>query len=110
MVTSCSANRFRRVVEPTALAGFARLTTLSLNQTLVSWPEVVYLAPSLGQLRHLELGHNRLATVTPPDGLPEGASQLVSLEELNLSGNQLADWDQTTAELDKLPAYVQPIK
>lgn len=35
-----SANRFRRIEQPTALSGFERLTTLQLNDTLMSWSEV----------------------------------------------------------------------
>lgn len=35
-----SANRFRRIENPITLAGFERLTTLQLNDTLMSWSEV----------------------------------------------------------------------
>lgn len=110
MYHSCgftSANRFRPITQPTVLSGFGQLTSLALNQTLVSWAEVVNLAPSLSKLRHLELGYNNITSLDSPAGLVTPSEGLTRLEELNLAGNQLTAWDHISTQLSTLPALVR---
>jgi len=66
----------------------------------------MHIAPSLGQLRQLELGFNNLTALNPPFDCHSSASQLASLEELNLSGNNLTDWNHLADQLSNLPTYV----
>ena len=57
---------------------------------------------SLPQLRHLELGYNSLANLDSPADTKSTAASLAKLEELNLEGNNLADWNHIAGQLTRL--------
>lgn len=64
------------------------------------------LSSSLGQLKHLELGYNLIRRLNGIGGPPQDREGcLNSLEELNLEGNELADWSNVVDSLGHLPAY-----
>ncbi|GAA5880643.1 hypothetical protein JCM3774_000562 [Rhodotorula dairenensis] len=88
---SLNANRFRRIEEPLVVPGFERLTTLQLNDTLMSWVEIRHVAPSLPNLVDLQFGHNRLRRLS------------ATLTRLNLGANELDDWEDLIEELSNLP-------
>ncbi|BGO99347.1 tubulin-specific chaperone E [Rhodotorula toruloides] len=102
-----NSNRFVRVTSPTSLPGFERLTSLQLNNTLMSWSEVRLISPSLPNLVDLQLSFNRLQRLddaahaeqveaAPPTLLP-------NLKRLNLESNELDDWADAVSELSFLP-------
>lgn len=108
---SLNANRFRRIEEPTALSGFERLTTLQLNDTLMSWSEIRHFAPSLPNLIDLQFGYNCLRRLSGAVGGAAGTPRrrkretlLPRLERLNLEANELDSWEDLVEELSNLPS------
>ncbi|GAA5956603.1 hypothetical protein JCM21900_003617 [Sporobolomyces salmonicolor] len=106
-----NSNRFEPVSWPTPLPGFERVTTLQLNNTLLSWPEILLVAPSLANLVELQIGFNRIHTLSssPPSAhearlyLKE-SPPLPKLELLNLESNELSNWSELVNELSVLPS------
>ncbi|GAA5834787.1 hypothetical protein JCM11251_003662 [Rhodosporidiobolus azoricus] len=105
-----NSNRFMRIATPTLLPAFNGLTSLQLNSTLLSWPELLNAASSLSNLVDLQVGYNRICTLSTRtdserthdhhrDGPP-----LPKLERLNLEGNELANWEDMVTELAVLPS------
>ncbi|GAA5867668.1 hypothetical protein JCM1840_006651 [Sporobolomyces johnsonii] len=106
-----NSNRFQPVSSPTPLPGFERLTTLQLNNTLISWPEILVVAPSLANLVELQIGFNRIQTLSssPPSADEAHLSlreppPLPKLELLNLESNELSNWSELVSELSVLPS------
>ncbi|GAA5993115.1 hypothetical protein JCM5350_007226 [Sporobolomyces pararoseus] len=100
-VLSLNSNRFDLIESPRSLPGFDGLSILKLNNTLITWPEIVRIAPSLSNLVDLELGFNRLSSLSVIDQteLP----LLPKLETLNFESNHLSDWNETVQTLSALP-------
>ncbi|GAA5887432.1 hypothetical protein JCM16303_004281 [Sporobolomyces ruberrimus] len=104
---SLNSNRFESIRGPTALPGFERLTTLKLNSTLLTWPEVIRISPSLPNLVNLELGFNRLTRLDHAQPSSAAKSEPVSLpklEILNLEMNELHDMEETILAVSGLPS------
>ncbi|KAI8060555.1 hypothetical protein BC940DRAFT_350534 [Gongronella butleri] len=76
-------------------SSFSHLRTLVLCGTRITWDQVVALQPFVPQLEDLQLSGNQLATLTPLHHLPH-------LQCLNLEHNNLTDWHQVNA-LTTLP-------
>ncbi|GAA5904368.1 Pac2p [Sporobolomyces salmoneus] len=103
---SLNSNRFDPVDSPTPLPGFERLSTLKLNNTLLSWPELIRISPSLPNLVELEFGFNRLTTLSSANA-SETPLLLPELETLNLESNFLSDWEETIKALSSLPSLTK---
>ncbi|BGP31665.1 hypothetical protein JCM10296v2_003439 [Rhodotorula toruloides] len=101
-----SSNRFIRITSPTSLLGFERLTSLQLNNTLMSWSEVRLISPSLPNLVDLQFGFNRLRRLGDAgyaDQFENARSSLLpSLKRLNLESNEMEDWADVVSELNLL--------
>ncbi|KAI0273469.1 hypothetical protein BC834DRAFT_990854 [Gloeopeniophorella convolvens] len=82
-------NRLQPPSYPEVLSGaFSCLTELQLNATLVTWEAALNIVTLIPDLKHLELGYNRLEKLT---------YSILDLTEsvittLNFDGNQLSDW------------------
>ncbi|GAA5964416.1 hypothetical protein JCM3765_006411 [Sporobolomyces pararoseus] len=100
-VLSLNSNRFDLLEAPKTLPGFERLSILKLNNTLITWPEIVRIAPSLSNLVALELGFNRLSSLPVVDAIKPPV--LSNLEALNFESNDLSDWNETVQTLSALP-------
>ena len=63
------------------------------------------MSPSLPNLKELELGFNRLDTLSPRhDEAPyAGSVRLAKLESVNLESNELSDWEETLEAMSQLP-------
>lgn len=76
------------------------ITTLSLNQTLISWQHIDILSKALPQLQDLQLGGNELSRL--------GKMEFPKLKCLNLEDNVISDWSSEINKLsDSLPRYVR---
>ncbi|GAA5940142.1 uncharacterized protein JCM15063_001720 [Sporobolomyces koalae] len=100
---SLNSNRFDSICEHVSLPGFDRLTILKLNNTLVTWSEILRISPSLQNLVELQLGSNRISLLVPASDSAPAGPLLPRLETLNFESNQLADWEQTAQALSDLP-------
>uniref|UniRef100_A0A803YJW9 Tubulin-specific chaperone E n=1 Tax=Meleagris gallopavo TaxID=9103 RepID=A0A803YJW9_MELGA len=69
-------------------SAFSKLTTLALNQTEITWTEVLLCAPGWPVLEELYLTSNNITVLERPDNV------LQTLKLLDLSNNQLLDGSQ----------------
>ncbi|GAA6064659.1 hypothetical protein JCM10212_002132 [Sporobolomyces blumeae] len=102
-----NSNRFERIPEPILLPGFNRLAVLRLNNTLVTWAEVVRIAPSLINLVELQLGFNRIDLLdagSRGEDPSNDSALLPALKVLNLESNELSDWPGTVQAMSRLPS------
>ncbi|XP_073483687.1 tubulin-specific chaperone E isoform X5 [Aquarana catesbeiana] len=98
-----SENRFYLPSHPSLLANaFENLTTLSLNQTGITWKEVLQCAAMWPVLEELHLASNGIASMERP------VNCLQCLTLLNISDNKLTDEKQLYA-LSELPRLKQLI-
>ncbi|XP_040206660.1 tubulin-specific chaperone E isoform X5 [Rana temporaria] len=98
-----SENRFYPPSHPSLLANaFENLTTLSLNQTGITWKEVLQCAAMWPVLEALHLASNGISSMERP------VNCLQSLTLLNISDNKLSDEKQLYA-LSELPRLKQLI-
>ncbi|KAF8323648.1 CAP Gly-rich domain-containing protein, partial [Cantharellus anzutake] len=89
---SLDRNRFQTLTSPLPETS-SRVTELRLNDTLMSWEELPYIAPAFPKLEALQLGFNRLQRLGPW----KLSSSLVStLRLVFLDGNLLSDWVNIT--------------
>ncbi|GAA6019519.1 hypothetical protein JCM11491_001322 [Sporobolomyces phaffii] len=106
-ILSLNSNRFDAVRDSPSLTGFARLTSIKLNNTLLTWPEIVRIGPSLPNVASLEFGSNRLTSLLGDSTTPlvVADDQLFPrLATLNLETNELANWEDTVQALSDLPS------
>ncbi|VDB82704.1 unnamed protein product [Peniophora sp. CBMAI 1063] len=82
-------NRFRSFTKPPGLNTFAKLEELQLSGTMTSWQEMLSIISHMPRLRHIEMGYNRLNTLTS-DGYQW--STHCGLELVNLDNNRLNEW------------------
>ncbi|KAM5164626.1 tubulin-specific chaperone E isoform 2-T2 [Mantella aurantiaca] len=100
---TCSENRFYLPSHPSSLTNaFENLTALSLNQTGITWKEVLQCAAMWPVLEELHLASNNIASLERP------VNCLQYLMLLNISNNNLADGNQLHA-LSELPRLNQLI-
>ncbi|PWN19888.1 RNI-like protein [Microstroma glucosiphilum] len=84
--------------------GFQRLKELSLNGTRIDWPHVCRLARHLPSLEVLELNRNCLAGIESTVATQAPSPPIFgSLQELDLSNNEIADWQSVAMALCELP-------
>ncbi|CAO0790916.1 unnamed protein product [Mucor circinelloides] len=89
-------NQSRLACPPIDLQPF-HITTLSLNQTLISWQHIDILSKALPQLQDLQLGGNELSRL--------GKMEFPKLKCLNLEDNVINDWSSEINKLsDSLPS------
>ncbi|CED82065.1 Beta-tubulin folding cofactor E [Phaffia rhodozyma] len=86
-----NANRLATLREPVSLPCFGQLKCLMLNNTLITWEEVLFIEPSLPNLTSLELSSNRIEKICFPDG--KEREIFPRLEELRLEWNEFTSWD-----------------
>ena len=72
---------------------------LRLDGALISWEEVMRLAPALSGLRHLQLGSNQITALNKQDRDEVGAALLPSLTSLSLEDNHISSWPDLIAAL-----------
>ncbi len=84
-----ACNRFCNSPDPVLLGeSFANLRSLVLNDLGYDWPELVEAARGMPRLECLHVASNKISKLTE---LPKGV--LSGLSELDLSDNQLGDWE-----------------
>ncbi|NWS70371.1 TBCE protein, partial [Crotophaga sulcirostris] len=81
---------------------FPKLRILALNQTEITWTEVLLFAPGWPALEELHLAYNNITALERPDNV------LQTLKLLDLSGNQLLDGNQLHL-IEHLPRLEQLI-
>ncbi|KIJ16977.1 hypothetical protein PAXINDRAFT_132022 [Paxillus involutus ATCC 200175] len=86
-------NRFLPLGSELPTLAFLRLCELQLNGTLITWEEFRRVASFMTSLRSVELGYNRLKSLTAK------SSWTIALQSLNLDGNLLDDWTQMSTSL-----------
>ncbi|KAI8985852.1 hypothetical protein BDB01DRAFT_786539 [Pilobolus umbonatus] len=87
-------NHLRIGAHPLKGLCFTHISTMALNQSLITWEDIEALTPSLPQLKDLQLGGNgitKLSSIT-----------LDNLECLNLEMNDISDWKEV-GKLRSLP-------
>ncbi|GAA6027767.1 hypothetical protein JCM8097_008024 [Rhodosporidiobolus ruineniae] len=99
-----NSDRFRPIESPLSLPGFQRLTSLQLNSTLMTWPELLNVSASFVDLADLQFGFNRLRSLRSSSSSRPPSPVLPKLERLNLEANELGDWEELVDELSMLPA------
>ncbi|BGP24254.1 tubulin-specific chaperone E [Rhodotorula toruloides] len=103
-----NSNRFILMASPTSLPGFERLTSLQLNNTLMTWSETRCISPSLPNLVDLQFGFNRLGHLGDADHAGRGRQvqsiMMPNLKRLNMESNELEDWVDVVSELSCLPS------
>ncbi|KFQ83437.1 Tubulin-specific chaperone E, partial [Phoenicopterus ruber ruber] len=88
-ILNISENKMEFPSTSTSLSGtFSKLRILALNQTEITWIEVVLCAPGWPALEELYLTSNNITVLERPDNV------LQTLKLLDLSDNQLLDGNQ----------------
>ncbi|XP_010157559.1 PREDICTED: tubulin-specific chaperone E [Eurypyga helias] len=98
-----SENKLRFPSTSTSLSGvFSKLRILALNQTNITWTEVLLCAPGWPALEELYLTSNNISVLERPDNV------LHTLKLLDLSDNQLLDGNQLhrIAQLPRLEQLI----
>ncbi|KAF5373677.1 hypothetical protein D9758_000875 [Tetrapyrgos nigripes] len=99
VLQSISLNRNRLQIPsnfgnmPTA---FPNVTTLELNGTLTTWPELQFIISFMPKLIVVEMGHNKISQLTLAEG-PTASESLINT--LNLESNNISDWIELTRAL-----------
>lgn len=82
---------------------FKNLTELQLNGTLITWLEMQTAIADMPNLRLVEMGYNKLATLSPLDNsLPTNGA----LQVINLDSNLCSDWVNVCESLQQYVSYV----
>ncbi|KLO19152.1 RNI-like protein [Schizopora paradoxa] len=114
-VLDLSLNRFARLQNSAATftSSFANLRELRINQTLISWPEVITLVSAMSNLRYLEIGYNRLRQLQGSSVVKNNNTQSVSgatnLQTVNFDGNELEEWNDAAMSLTIFPSVERVI-
>ena len=83
-------------------SAFLNLTEIQLNGTLLSWPEVYGIITKMPALRGLEMGYNRLSSLSTGGGSdPQGPHP--TIQTLNLENNELAEWTIIASSICLMP-------
>jgi Leucine-rich repeat (LRR) protein len=87
-----------------SLAGcFNSLTELRLNNTLMTWKDILTVIASMPKLQELECGHNRLIDAAFE---PECQHKLnTPVRTLNLDSNQICGWTSVYLAFLEFPSY-----
>lgn len=80
---------------------FASVRDLRLDGTMMTWADMLRLAPAFPNLHNLQLGSNQIARLSP---FEHRGSILPSLTSLSLEGNLLVSWNDIAAALSPLTA------
>jgi tubulin-specific chaperone E len=82
---------------------FKSLTELQLNGTLMTWFEMQTAIAGMPNLRLVEMGYNKLATLSTTDNsFPDNKV----LQVINLDSNTCSDWVHVCKSLHQYPSYV----
>jgi tubulin-specific chaperone E len=76
---------------------FLNVTSLELNGTLMTWPELQSIASFMPKLLAVEMGYNNISQLTVAEG-PTASQSLINT--LNLDSNNITDWIQLTQALE----------
>lgn len=98
-------------MEASFTSSFANLRELRINQTLISWPEVITLVSVMSNLRYLEIGYNRLgqlqgSSVVKTINNARSVSGATNLQTVNFDGNELEEWNDAAMSLTIFPSFV----
>ncbi|EJD02198.1 RNI-like protein [Fomitiporia mediterranea MF3/22] len=106
-VLSLNRNRFSELSDASNLrSAFLALEELRLNETMITWSEVIRLIPIMPNLRVLELGYNDIDRLN--GSATDHHLSATKLELLNLDANKLQDWSDimisisASTKLDRL--------
>ncbi|KIK98080.1 hypothetical protein PAXRUDRAFT_824262 [Paxillus rubicundulus Ve08.2h10] len=88
-------NRFLPLESELPTSAFLHLCELQLNGTLITWEEFRRIANFMTSLRSVELGYNRLKSLSAK------SPWTIALQSLNLDGNLLDDWTQIAISLSE---------
>ncbi|KAF9227719.1 RNI-like protein [Gyrodon lividus] len=88
-------NRFLPLEGKLPTSAFLCLCELQLNGTLITWEEFRRVASFMPSLRSVELGYNRIKSLTAQ------SSWTIPLLSLNLDGNLLDNWTQMSTSLSE---------
>ncbi len=86
-------------------SAFQRLEELQLSATLLSWNEFQVLLLYMPVLATVELGYNRLRALRP-DSVSHSTHRSLTLQEVNLDGNELDSFDDINEAMSNLPGCV----
>ncbi|KIJ69172.1 hypothetical protein HYDPIDRAFT_80917 [Hydnomerulius pinastri MD-312] len=92
-------NRFLPPEAELSTSAFLRIRELQLNSTLISWEEFREVASFMTSLQAVQLGYNRLKTLTSRSSPP-----IPELQVINFDGNELDDWIQVSKSLSECTA------
>ncbi|TFY62943.1 hypothetical protein EVJ58_g3536 [Rhodofomes roseus] len=81
-----------------ALAAFRNVYELQLNTTLTTWDDMQHIIRYMPALRTIEMGYNRIHTLSGGRDAIASRSHL-RLEEINLDSNSLSSWPETCEAL-----------
>jgi tubulin-specific chaperone E len=85
---------------------FKSLIELQLNGTLMTWLEMQIAIASMPNLRLVEMGYNRLATLSTAKNCLLGGK---ALQTINLDSNICTNWVHICESLHHYPSYVFPL-
>ena len=80
---------------------FERIVELQLNDTLVTWGEFRDVSSFMPRLQSVELGYNRLKSLSAKESKP-----IPPIWCLNFDTNSLSDWAGMAFSLTEFVAYV----
>lgn len=86
-------------------SAFHRLEELQLSATLMTWSEFHAVLPFMPALTTVELGYNRLRTLRPDSG-PHSSHGALTLQEVNLDGNDLDNFVDINEAMSNLPGCI----
>ncbi|KAL0091755.1 hypothetical protein J3Q64DRAFT_1725187 [Phycomyces blakesleeanus] len=81
---------------------FANLTTLGLNNSGISWEDILRLEPLIASIEDLQVGNNKITSLSGKENTQKPIFQ--KLKWLNLELNELEDWDEVITNLGNLPS------
>jgi hypothetical protein len=85
------------------ITAFTGLTELQLNGTLMTWLDMQAAIADMPNLRLVEMGYNRLASLSTPDAyFPDNRA----LQVINLDSNVCSEWVHVCNSLHQYVSYV----
>ncbi|KZV65417.1 hypothetical protein PENSPDRAFT_655794 [Peniophora sp. CONT] len=100
-------NRFRLFTERPSSRAFSKLIELQLSGTMTTWKEMLDIISYMPALKHVEMGYNRLKSLSLDD--EHGRPTACGLELVNLDNNPLHDWLEIVGALKTMDKLVRLI-
>ena len=93
-------NSLHPAMDLSALQSFGQLSKLSLQNTKITWEQMLIMEPYLCNLRELHIGFNGISRLYNPSSK---SVIFKNLNMLNLESNNIANWDDISGALSTLP-------